>query len=337
MKLRDFLKDKFIHLITMLTFVILISALLRAFKTDESCIIVVAVMIVIMNGGLLVYEFLKKRAFYIVLNENIRELDKKYIVVETLPKAEFFEGKILIDTIYDINTSTRDEVNKLYDSVREFTEYVEMWIHEIKLPIASLVLMNYNGTSDKIKQSIALKKLENYVDQILYFVRSDTPEKDYVMKNYNLEEIVNQVVKDNKELLIGSRIQIRKSNLSMNVVTDAKWMMFIVGQIVANSIKYKRSENAYISFEGCLLEDRVVLEIEDNGIGIPLSDIDRVFDKSFTGENGRSGKKSTGMGLYISKRLVDKLGHTIAISSEYGSFTKVTISFGKNDFYLLNS
>lgn len=333
MKLIDFLKDKFIHCIMTIVFVILISLLLRAFKTDENCIAVVAIMIFIMNFSLLVYEYLKKRAFYNMLKNNLKELEKKYVVIETLDEPDFIEGKILKDTIYDINTSTRDEVNKLYYSVSEFRDYVEMWIHEIKLPIASLVLMNYNGTSDSIKQGIALKKLENYVEQILYFVRSDTPEKDYIMKTVNLEKVVNQVVKDNKELLIGSKIQIKKDNTNKDVVTDSKWLNFIVGQIISNSIKYKKDKNSYIRFVSIEENDKIIFMIEDNGIGIPKGDVARVFDKSFTGENGRVGNKSTGMGLYISKKLCDKLGHKIEIESKQNEYTRVYISFGKNNFY----
>ena len=120
------------------------------------------------------------------------------------------------------------------------------------------------------------------------------------------------------------------------VLTDAKWLEFILNQIINNSIKYKRDDT-----ESCIKikseedKEKIYLTIYDNGIGIPESDITRVFEKSFTGENGRAKAKSTGMGLYIAKKLCVKLGHRIEIESEAGSFTRVVIAFGKNDFYKL--
>ena len=133
--------------------------------------------------------------------------------------------------------------------------------------------------------------------------------------------------------MIGNKIRIEKNDTAHSVVTDSKWLTFMLGQIVNNSIKYRdAAKQPRISFAVEEMADKTVLKIRDNGIGIPEQDIDRVFDKTFTGENGRKGNASTGMGLYICKQLCNKLGHAITIASVYGEYTEVEIAFGKETF-----
>lgn len=153
------------------------------------------------------------------------------------------------------------------------------------------------------------------------------------MKKCSLESIINKVLISQKDLLIQSRIQIDKSRLEGTVITDAKWMEFILGQIVNNSIKYRRGSDDRISFISDEDEKQVILCVEDCGVGIAKKDIKRVFDKTFTGENGRKISASTGIGLYICRQLCDKLGHSIWIESEQDSYTRVYIGFGKHAFY----
>lgn len=134
--------------------------------------------------------------------------------------------------------------------------------------------------------------------------------------------------------LLEEKIEFKVSNVDTYVFTDSKWLEFIIGQIINNSIKYKRNiKSSFIKIYTEENKTKTTLVIEDNGIGIPESDIKQVFNKSFTGENGRTRSKSTGMGLYIAKSLCEKMGHEISIESEINKYTKVTISFFKNDFY----
>ena len=143
----------------------------------------------------------------------------------------------------------------------------------------------------------------------------------------------NAFAQQQKDLLIGNKIRIEKNDTALSVVTDSKWLTFMLGQIVNNSIKYRdAAKQPCISFAVEEMADKTVLKIRDNGIGIPEQDIDRVFDKTFTGENGRKGNASTGMGLYICKQLCNKLGHAITIASVYGEYTEVEIAFGKETF-----
>ena len=168
---------------------------------------------------------------------------------------------------------------------------------------------------------------------MLYFVRSENLEKDYLIRTYNLEEIVNKVIRKNKESLLLRRISIEIDDIDKLILSDSKWLEFIINQIVSNSIKYSKTSNSKIKFNSKTKEEFIILQIEDNGIGINEKDINKVFNKSFTGENGRNISSSTGMGLYLVNKLCTKLGHKITIESEVDKFTKVSIYFKNNKYY----
>jgi signal transduction histidine kinase len=189
---------------------------------------------------------------------------------------------------------------------------------------------NKEDAPKKIKDQI--NRIENYVEEVLYFVRSDNVEKDYIIKHCNLEEIINPVIRRNKDNLLLKKIFLEIEDLNHVVLTDSKWMGFIINQIISNSIKYSK-ENPKIKIEAKTINNEVVLEIEDNGIGINEKDITKVFNKSFTGENGRKIRSSTGMGLYLVKKLCDKLGHKVKVESQAGEFTKISICFTNNKYY----
>ena len=171
----------------------------------------------------------------------------------------------------------------------------------------------------------------------LYYVRSENAEKDYIIKETSLNDIIKNVALKNKDDLLENNVDLIVDVDDEKILTDSKWLEFILNQIINNSIKYKRENiNSYIKIKVCEDKNYVKIFIEDNGIGIPKNDLGQVFDKCFTGENGREKSKSTGMGLYIAKKLCVKLGHKIEVESEEGIFTRVSITFGKNDFYKLD-
>ena len=208
-----------------------------------------------------------------------------------------------------------------------------MWVHEVKLPLSSILLMTYK--KDDISKVIEpTKRIENFVEQVLYYARSENAEKDYIIKECDLKEIINKVIKKNKEIFILEKIEIKLEKLdNKKVLSDSKWLEFIINQIISNSLKYVDKEKSIITISTSENEKNIILKIQDNGIGIPKSDIKKVFDKSFTGENGRKIQTSTGMGLYIAKQLCEKLGHKIEIESEQNKYTSVFITFSKDQFY----
>ena len=213
----------------------------------------------------------------------------------------------------------------------DYKEYIELWIHEIKIPIsASKMIIENNKTSVTKSIDEELDKIENYTEQALYYARSNTAEKDYLIKKYNLKEIINQAILKNTNSFVNSKISLEMNDLDKEVYTDSKWSVFIVNQIIQNSIKYSSRKITIFKKE---LKENVVLYIKDDGLGISKGDLDRVFEKGFTGENGRIiGKKSTGIGLYLCKKLCDKLRIGLQISSKKGEGTEVRIIFPKGSY-----
>ena len=253
-------------------------------------------------------------------------------------KPNFYEGELFYQMLYDINKSMCENVKEYSLNINDFKEFVEMWIHEVKIPISSLILLNHNHSNEIDRKYVEqIRRLDNYVDQILYYVRSENAEKDYIIKENSLSEIVKNVALKNKDDLLENDVRLEVSIHNELVLTDAKWLEFILNQIINNSIKYKRDEvDSFIKIEAETRSDKVFLSITDNGIGIPDSDISRVFEKSFTGINGRIRAKSTGMGLYIVYNLCKKMGHKIMIESCVSSYTKITIVFSLGGFYKFN-
>lgn len=335
MKFINYVKDKIWYVILFIVSLAFILLMLAAFKTKIELTIAILLVITIFFITSLLIDFFKKKDFYNNLLSSTQNLDKAYLVLETLDKPNFYEGKILYQALYEINKSMNENVKNLKLQVDDFKEYVEMWIHEVKIPISSLVLMQHNHkdkfSKDQIRQ---IKRIENYVEQILYYVRQETAEKDYLITDVSLNKIINKVLLKNKDDILENKINLIVDTLSYDVSTDSKWLEFIINQIINNSIKYKRNiKSSCIKIYVIENNDKLDLVIEDNGLGINETDLPMVFKKSFTGQNGRIKSKSTGMGLFIAKSMTDKLGHKIKIESKEKEYTKVIITFSKNHYY----
>lgn len=195
-----------------------------------------------------------------------------------------------------------------------------------------IVENNKNEVTKSIDEE--LNKVENYIEQALYYARSNTVEKDYYIKKAILKDIVNESIRRNKNVLIHERIFINVHDLELEVNTDNKWIVFILNQIIQNSIKYKKqNDNSEIEIYAKRGKEKVILFIKDNGIGIKKGEITRVFEKGFTGTNGRLiGKKSTGIGLYLCKNLCNKLGIAIELNSIQDEGTEIRLVFPKSSY-----
>lgn len=276
----------------------------------------------------MIFDFFSKKRFYSEIVTIVNKLDKKYLLPEMIKRPKCYEGKIVYDVLEECNRAMHEHVNEYKIMQSEYREYIETWIHEIKTPIAltKLVAENSEGKTKTIIQS-ETKKIEGYVDQVLYYSRSNHVSKDYIIKEFEIKETLNKVIRNNRYELINGRFQIDVENVTGIVITDEKWLEFIINQIIVNAIKYKKEVNPRIRSYTNISSDSLVLTIEDNGIGIVDKDVDRVFEKGFTGYNGRVYGKSTGIGLYLCKKLCLKLGLNITLTSEYGKVTKVNIIF----------
>ena len=273
MKLSTYLKDKLYAFIIFITYIIVLILFLIALKLSSSIIIFITVFTTIIFFIILFYDYFRKRKFYLELLEKLDNLDQKYLLIEMLLEPNFLEGKILYQVLDEVNKNEHDLISELKQKEQDFKEYIELWIHEVKLPLASLTLMNR-----KDKNTLReLKRIEDDVEQILYYVRCENANNDYLIKEWNLENIVKNVALRNKDDLLALSIDLKVNNCNLKVLTDSKWLEFIINQIVSNSIKYKKDKDSFIEITGKDLENSVTITIYDNGKGISKSDLPRAF------------------------------------------------------------
>ena len=333
MKFRDYLKDKLLYVILLIACILSVEILLIPIINYVYIKIYVAIVPIVLFLIPFFIEYYKKKEYYSEIKARVNELEEKYLITELLPKADFIEAKLNKDNILEIGKSMLENVNKYKYLQEDYKEYIELWIHEIKIPIATSKMIVENNKSEVTKSiDEELDKIENYIEQALYYARSNTVEKDYIIKKNNLKDIVSSTILKNKTTLIQNNVKIEMENLEEEVYTDSKWCVFILSQIIQNAIKYSKKQNKEIKLYAENKKENVILYIKDNGIGIDKAEIGRVFEKGFTGTNGRQEKKSTGIGLYLCKKLCDKLCIGLEIASEKEIGTEVKLIFPKNSF-----
>lgn len=333
MKLYDFLKEKKAYLLSMsIVFIITVFILCTLNPAGGKALsMLIAVLYILGNVIPLYVEYMNKKDFYNNLLRIFDSLDRKNLIAEVITPPGFREGNILYDIIRGSNKAMLEEINKYKYMQEEYREYIEMWIHEVKTPISASRLIAMNNRCDAMDSICEeIEKIEAYVEQVLFYSRSNTVEKDYIIREIILEELCFYVLKKNSGLFIQNNISVDTANLQMTVCSDEKWLQFILSQILTNSVKYSDKPDARVKISACEMENSVVLSIEDNGTGIPRNELPRIFDKGFTGTNGRKNARSTGMGLYICRKLCDKLGLAISADSDLGKGTVISIVFPKN-------
>lgn len=334
MDFKLFFKEKAITILLLLFGIITIEIFLMTYNVGMFIKIYIPLIIMGLYMISIIIEYFKRKKFYDNLLKMLEELDEKYLITEIIKNPNFLEGKIFKNTLEQIDKSMLENVNKYKYMTEDYKEYIELWIHEIKIPISASKMVienNKNAITKSIDEE--LDKVENYIEQALFYARSNTVEKDYYIRKVVLKEIVNESIKKNKSSLIQEKISIDIHDLEIEVNTDNKWIVFILNQIIQNSIKYRKKENSVIEIYANQGKENVILYIKDNGIGIKQGEITRVFEKGFTGTNGRlSNKKSTGIGLYLCKKLCNKLGIGIELNSVQNEGTKVKLVFPKDSY-----
>lgn len=212
-------------------------------------------------------------------------------------------------------------VNDLENRRKDLMEYYTMWVHQIKTPIAAMQLLLQSEDTPKNREAAEeLFRIEQYVKMALQYTRLDSETTDFLIQRYNLDDIVREAVRCYARLFIRKKISLNYQPLQVQVLTDEKWLEFVIEQVLSNAVKYTPKGSVSIYMEGSS-----TLVIEDTGIGIRKEDLPRVCEKGYTGYNGHTDKRSTGIGLYLSKRILEKLSHTIEIESEMGVGTRVKI------------
>ena len=275
---------------------------------------------------------------YVYYSKWYREIEEKRDTGEDgllsfLDGAMNEEQHFIQDYINDILVLHQKEINRLTKAQQYQKDFVDSWVHEIKVPLAGTKLIIESLEDDIPERKLyqlenELKKMNHYVEQVLYFSRIDSFSRDYLLQEYSLEKIINTVIRDNALYFIQNHLTLEFDAEDQKVLTDEKWLIFIVEQILSNSIKYT-PVGGTITIGLSKNNLGAWLTITDTGIGIPLEDQRRIFDKGFTGYNGRvdTSHHSTGLGLYLAKNLSEKLGHRLFVESTVGEGTTFKILF----------
>lgn len=242
-------------------------------------------------------------------------------VLLDLPAMTTVEGADCAAVVETLRRELRRQETARAARWEDMTAYYTAWVHQIKTPIAAMRLLLQDADTDEQRALLEqLQSVEQYVEMVLGYLRLESPSSDYVIRNYALDDIVRQVVRKYASQFIRRRLRLEYTPLNVSVITDEKWLLFVIEQVLSNALKYTRSGSVSIT-----LEAPKTLCIRDTGIGIAPEDLPRVFEKGFTGCNGRTDKRATGIGLYLCRRILEKLGHTIAITSTVGEGTTVRI------------
>ncbi len=327
MKATEYLKDKSLLLLLHVACMFLLTVYLRltAYPGDYCAVILVCWAIIF--GAWLTVQFLSRRRYFGEMEHILKNLDQRYLLGELMPRSFRLEDRLYHTLIRKSNKSVIERIRRIEQEQKEYREYIESWVHEIKAPITAIALNCENHRDARGKYLLVEnRKVEDYVDMALYYARSDAVYKDYIIAETNLQETAEKVIMQNKYYLIQRRIQ-AKVDCPDVVFTDHKWISFILNQLVLNSAKYSREDGAHIRITTEIQKSGVLLKVKDNGVGIQKEELSRIFEKGFTGSNGRETERSTGMGLYLCHKLCRKLGIGIRAVSKEGSGTEMILEF----------
>jgi len=339
MTFRNFIKDRALTLWVAVITVAFSAFFLHVFRFPLGGTLL---FVGIIWGGLLVsllLEFHKRKRFYDDLMTSLETLRERYHIAEIVPEASFLEAHLLKDIMAQVGKSMNDALAMERRANREYREYIELWVHEIKTPIAALKLLSENKGDMAVNEEV--DKVEKYVEQALYYARAGAVEKDLIIKPTPLRALIGETLKRQARYLISRGISISLEGFDQPinqedvestalVYADAKWLGFILQQLIDNAIKYQ-AHKIYFLYQ----EESRQLQIRDDGVGILAADLGRIFERGFTGENGRKFAKATGMGLYICQELCQKMGIVIGASSVYGEGTTISLTFPEKSLHEL--
>ena len=335
MNIAMFMKDKWLLLLSQTAVILFLAVFLRAMKVNDNANILVCLCILLVTISALALEYHQKNRFYRQLYQGLQRLDKKYYISSIVGQAWFADGIILTDVLQEASKAMADEVAFYRRMNTEYRDYIETWIHEIKIPISCIDLICGNHKGELATGVMEeLSRIDAYVEQALYYARSTNLEKDYIIREIALDDLVKKVLKKYAKQLIAAKTEPSFENLSQRVYGDPKWLEFILGQLISNSIKYRKN-GLKLTFSAREEKDRVILSLRDNGSGIAENEIARIFDKGFTGTNGRGKARSTGIGLYLCRKLCDKMHLCIYATSVPGQGTTMHIAFPRDSRLLL--
>ncbi len=327
MTLREFLADRLGRIALWMICAGLAAVFLCATGTQPGILAILLIVFLMVFLTVNLFDFFQQRARLLELKSILDGLNRKYLFTECVPQPKGLYERRLFDLIRRAGRAMNGAVSDARASQREYREYVERWVHEIKAPITAsrLICRELDGDIRR-KLTAELSQIEAHVERALFYARAENPEQDCLFRQIELGKIAAQAIENHRSLLIQNGIRVETENMNCAVYTDEKWAVFILGQLLQNAARYRGPEPV-ITLSAKPLGRQTQLIVHDNGIGIPAHELPRVFERGFTGSNGRIRGGSTGIGLYLCRKLAVFLELELRMDSQEGAGTTVTLTF----------
>ncbi len=315
--LNSYLKDRISHILIYSLFAFIFFIVFYLYHLPLDTIFYATLICSVIGLILIIYDFYK---YYYKHSKLVNIKNNISVTLENLPEPKTLEEKNYQDLIHTLYGEKIDLISKADKKHTDLIQYYTIWTHQIKTPLSAIDFLLQSKDED-IYEDLELQifEIEKYVDMALEYLRIDSMSQDLKLEKYSVQRIIKKAIKSHSKLFIYKGIRLNLEERDIRVITDEKWLLFVIKQILSNSLKY--TDNGQIS----IYLESTTLIIEDTGIGIRKEDIPRIFERGFTGYSGRINEKSTGLGLYLSKRILDNLGHKISILSKIDIGTKVKI------------
>ena len=334
MTFASYLRDKRRFLLLFASVMVIVGIMMRITEVNINNIMYTLFVSCFLAAVYLVCGYFYHRPFYRDLADRFNAGQPN--ASDWWPEPRTSSQAFIVDAFRALQKEHLEELDKLQQQIKDHQDFILSWIHEVKIPISAGRLLLDRGTSRQIsaidladRLEDELDKIEHYVEQALYYSRIDSFSKDYFIAEVSLPAVMKACIKKYAKLFISRGIRFRMEEGALTAHSDGKWLAFILDQIIANALKYTPVGGEVTA---CFEEDETEkrLTIADTGIGILPEETSRVFDRGFTGSNGRlQSAKSTGMGLYLAKQMAIKLGHDLSVHSEVGAGTRLTVHFPK--------
>ena len=335
----SYIRDHLFSVALVILCLFVISVMLRILGITISGVI--AIISIVAGCTLLIaaIDYCRKVAFYRELENAVTHLSAASYLTSLVSEPAFLDGRIAYGAATIVSKKANTEQESIVEQTSAYREYIEAWIHEIKTPLAAIkLILAHSHDSQAAKIAREVERIELQVDQALYYARSAAASKDYAIREVNLLAICQEACKRNARLLIEQGVSLNfKLDEKLSVLTDEAWSVFIISQFVVNAAKYGATTLTFSAeiYDANTPNGRTVLQVADNGCGIPAADMPRIFERGYIGQVGRKQGSATGMGLYLVAKLCESLGLDITFASEEGTGTRALLSFPHDRLRLL--
>lgn len=323
-----YLKDRLLNIVVLTGSFLIVSALFFLYNYEIDMILYAYLLVGVFVLIVGIFDFYK----YLSRHKTLQTLQNETVIsLSTCINDNSLVGQDYKKLLEAMDQVRIHMVEKSEEYQKEILDYFTLWAHQAKLPIAAMKLCLETDDVDLKEIKAQVLRMEQYTDMVLAYLRMSSNQSDYVFREYDLDDMIRQSIRYFSSEFIHRNIKLEFKETNLKVLTDEKWFVFVLEQILSNALKYTRSKGIIKIYN----IDDIHLVIEDNGIGIDSSDLKRVFEKGYTGYNGRIDKQASGIGLYLCKEILAKLNHSISIESKLHEGTKVMLKLEHYDFGIL--